>query len=262
VTEDFSIRSYEELLKAIGRTGLRIFSLGEYFRQRQAPPAFFILRHDVDRKPGRALRMARVESSHDIRSTYYFRMKAGVYDAGVIERISSMGHEIGYHYEVMDKARGNLSLAGRLFTQELARMRSIAGVKTAAMHGNPISRWDNRDFWLHHQPAEFGLEGEAYISIGDREIVYVTDTGGGWNRAGDNVFDRFPSGALATPPFRSTRELMEALRQGHFRKVYLQIHPNRWTAGPFEGAIQRAEDLFLNQLKKILRGRRGGRPDR
>lgn len=231
--------------------------------QRQAPPAFFILRHDVDRRPGRALRMAFLEESHGIRSTYYFRHKPGVFEPSIVERIASMGHEVGYHYEVLDKARGNVPLAGHIFTRELARLRSVADVRTAAMHGNPISRWDNRDFWAYHAPSEFGLSGEAYISIRDREIVYATDTGGGWNRGHDNVFDRFPPESLsAMPPLGSTWELMRVLRQGRFPKIYLQVHPNRWTSGSFEGRAQRAEDLFLNAAKRLLAQRWRRSPDR
>jgi hypothetical protein len=253
VTEDFSISAYEELLKEVKGAGWKIFSLKEYFCQRQAPPAFFILRHDVDRRPGRALRMAQVESSYGILSTYYFRMKRGVFDKGVIERIASMGHEIGYHYEVLDKAKGHADLARRLFTQELGAMRCIADVRTASMHGNPFSSWDNRDFWARHQPAEFGLDGEAYISMRDEGVVYVTDTGRGWNRSNVNLFDRFFNGSLGLmPSFRSTWELIRALRQKRFRRVYLQVHPNRWTSGSLEGYGQRAEDLFLNSMKLLL----------
>jgi hypothetical protein len=263
VTKEFSIQTYERLLTEIGRAGWKVFTLKEYFEQRQTPDAFLILRHDVDRRPGRALRMALAENSRGIRSTYYFRVNPRVFRADLVLRIASMGHEIGYHYEVLDKAGGSVPLAKRLFTEELARMRSVTDVKTASMHGNPLSPWDNRDFWLHHEPAEFGLEGEAYVSIRDREILYVTDTGGGWNRVHDNVYDRLPSGTPAsTPPFQSTQELMQALGQGMLRKVYLQVHPNRWTAGPLEVAIQRAEDFILNRLKTILKHRRRRSPDR
>lgn len=171
-----------------------------------------------------------------------------------------MGHEIGYHYEVLDKADGRAPLAERIFTEELTKMRSITDVKTASMHGNPSSPWDNRDFWQSHHPAEFGLAGEAYISMDESDLVYVTDTGGGWNRTRDNVLDHLPS--LPMPAFRSTRELMHSLEEGGFRKVYLQVHPNRWTDGPLEWTAQRAEDLVLNGLKRILKRRRRRRPDR
>lgn len=174
-----------------------------------------------------------------------------------------MGHEIGYHYEVLDKARGEFALAERIFRQELAGMRSIADVKTAAMHGNPLSRWDNREFWTYHHPAEFGLLGEAYISMKEKDLVYLTDTGRGWNRMVFNVRDKIPfEGGTFMPPFRSTWDLMKALGERRFGKVYLQVHPNRWTSGTFQWYSQWVEDLFLNAVKWVLskaRERRSGR---
>jgi hypothetical protein len=261
VARDFCIPAYGELLAAIRGTGWKVYTLEEYFRERRLPPDFFILRHDVDRRPGRALRMAALEKAHGIRSTYYFRKH--LFDRSTLERISTLGHELGYHYEVMDRAKGSFLLANYLFTNELAAMRAMVDVKTVAMHGNPLSRWDNRELWRLHEPWDFGLAGEAYISIRDPEIYYVTDTGGGWNRVRDNVFDRLPSGGPSRmPPFQSTHGLIDAIETCRFRKVYLQVHPNRWTEGAMEGALQGIEDLVLNLLKKILRRGRGRIPVR
>jgi len=76
-----------------------------------------------------------------------------------------MGHEIGYHYEVLDRRAGNPSGRAGFLIRELAEMRALVEVKTASMHGNPLSRWDNRDLWKHHALSRFGLIGEAYVSI-------------------------------------------------------------------------------------------------
>lgn len=253
VVRDYSIRAYEELLTEIQKTGRRVFPLREFFERRPLPPAFFILRHDVDRRPERALRMAEVEKSHGIRSTYYFRRIPQVFKQEIILAISAMGHEIGYHYEVLDKARGEPHLAAQIFTRELAELRSLVEVKTASMHGNPLSRRDNRDFWKHHALSRFGLIGEAYISICDPGTSYVTDTGRGWNRFSFNMRDRFPPGSMGLmPSFSSTWDLIRALKDPKYGKVYLQIHPNRWSSGTLEWVGQWGEDLLLNGVKRLL----------
>ena len=64
------------------------------------PPAFVLLRHDVDARPQNALRMARLEHSLGIRGTYYFRMPH-TFDPPIIKEIAALGHETGYHYETM-----------------------------------------------------------------------------------------------------------------------------------------------------------------
>jgi hypothetical protein len=250
---DFCLQAYEALLTEILKTGREVFPLWEFFARRPLPPAFFILRHDVDRRPERALRMAEAEKSHGIRSTYYFRRIPKVFRPEIVLSISAMGHEIGYHYEVLDKARGEPGLAARIFARELAEMRALVEVKTASMHGNPLSRWDNRDLWKHHALSRFGLIGEAYVSITDPDIAYVTDTGRGWNRLSLNMRDRFASGSAGfMPSFSSTWDLIRALNDPKHGKVYLQIHPNRWTAGVPEWLGQWGEDLLLNGVKSLL----------
>jgi hypothetical protein len=250
---DFSLQVYEALLTEIRKAGREVFPLKEFFARRPLPPAFFILRHDVDRRPERALRMAEVEKSHGVRSTYYFRRTPRVFKPEIVLSISAMGHEIGYHYEVLDKAAGEPLLAARIFTRELAEMRALVEVETASMHGNPLSRFDNRDLWKHHALSRFGLLGEAYVSINDPDIVYVSDTGRGWNRLSLNMRDRFASGSRGLmPSFPSTWDLIQALKEAQYGKIYLQIHPNRWTSGILEWVGQWGEDLLLNGVKGFL----------
>ena len=147
--KDFSFKIYRDLIAEIKRTGLKVFTLKEYFRQKQDTQTFIILRHDVDRRPENALRMALIESSFGIHSTYYFRITKNVFNKAIIKEIAGLGHEIGYHYEVMDKAHGDIKLAERIFDLELTKLRMLADVWTVCMHGNPLSPWDNRDFWIH-----------------------------------------------------------------------------------------------------------------
>ena len=230
---------------------------------RRGAPAFFILRHDVDRRPFHALKMAALEHALGFRATYYFRIRGRTLDQAVIEKVARFGHEIGYHYEVMDKARGQVRLAERIFAEELEMLRSLAEVRTAAMHGNPLTRWDNRDFWRTFPPDRFGLLGEAYVHVHDPDIRYVTDTGRGWNRPRYNLLDRFPGdGVKALPPCDGTEDLIGLIRRKRFEKIYIQVHPNRWSWGGFRWYRQWGEDGVLNGVKRGLNfcRRRGGAP--
>ena len=53
----------------------------------------------MDRKPGNALVIAKIEKEIGIKASYYFRIVKESYDEDVIRQIAEMGHEIGYHYE-------------------------------------------------------------------------------------------------------------------------------------------------------------------
>lgn len=251
--KDFSLTVYRRLIGEIKNTGWPSFSVRDYFLQRQRASAFFILRHDVDRRPLNALRMALLEHEQGVHATYYFRIRRSSFHENIIRKIARLGHEIGYHYEVMDKARGDARGAERFFEEELEWLRSLSEIRTAAMHGNPLTAWDNRDFWKKISPARFGLLGEAYVSMDDPEIHYVTDTGRGWNRPRYNLLDNFPSGTVKMlPSCTGTEQLIRIIQQKRVKKIYLQVHPNRWSRGRLQWYRQWGEDWFLNGVKALL----------
>jgi hypothetical protein len=250
--KDFSLAIYGDLISNMRRSGFKVLTLKEYFRQEPENQAFIILRHDVDRRPENALRMALLESSFGIHATYYFRVQKRNFHKEIIKRVEALGHEIGYHYEVMDSANGDLELAKRIFGSELSRLRELAEVSTVCMHGNPFSRWDNRDFWKHFTLPQFNLLGEAYTSIHDAQLYYATDTGRGWNRAAYNLKDTFSDASVGLiPSLANTWELIDLICAKTYPKIYLQIHPNRWSRRWLEWHWQLGEDLCANWAKTL-----------
>ena len=180
---DFTHAKYEELCKAMVDSDYTPVSVCTYLdlEAQPQPNRCIIIRHDIDRKPERALKMAKIENRLEIASTYYFRKKEDVFIPEIIKEIANMGHEIGYHYEVLDKAEGDIEKAIRIFEDELKEFRKICDVKTICMHGNPLSKWVNKDIWKKYDFKYFGIIGEPYLSIDYTRVLYLTDTGRKWN---------------------------------------------------------------------------------
>jgi hypothetical protein len=154
----------------------------------------------------------------------------------------------------MTKAKGDREIAKNLFQEEISFLRNMADVSTAAMHGAPLSVWNNLIFWDDATFEDFHLAGEAYLSFRNlSRLSYITDTGRCWNSK-CNLRDRFPEGGPVMPgPFYSTGELMGAFENKAFREIYLLAHPNRWTSDLFSWTVQWAEDKGANWLKETLR---------
>lgn len=76
-----------------------------------------LVRHDVDRTPGKALKLARLEQKMAIQATYYFRTTAICSQLGIIREISNYGHEIGYHYENLSSCVVKLGLNRKWLSQ-------------------------------------------------------------------------------------------------------------------------------------------------
>ena len=158
---DFTTDMYAVLCKKIVETDYTSFTVAEYIKKR--PTNAIILRHDVDRAPATALKLARIENEYGLKATYYFRFIKSVFVASIIKEIVNLGHEVGYHYETLSKCRGNYDQAGKLFKTELEEFRKIIPVSTASMHGRPLSKWNNLDLWKQFSVNDFDLVGEAYL---------------------------------------------------------------------------------------------------
>ena len=246
---DFTLAKYRELCEAI-LEGYEPMTVKSYLMQNPSG-RIVIMRHDVDRKPESALRMAELEKEMGIKSTYYFRMKKGVFRKDIIKKIASMGHEIGYHYEVLDKAKGNFEKAIRIFEEELKAFRKIYDVKTICMHGNPLSKWINRDLWSVYDFRNFDIIGEPYISINYKKVLYLTDTGRNWSTK-FSVKDVISVNGEKRINMRvkSTDDVIKLIERGCAEQICILVHPERWS----NGLNAWLRELLWQNLKNIGKG--------
>jgi hypothetical protein len=224
---DFTFRKYSELCEAMVNSDYVLLTVDEYLTLKAIPARYIILRHDVDIKPERTLKIAQIEREFGICSTYYFRMTDEVYQPALIKQIAELGHEIGYHYEVLDKAKGDYSKAVEIFENELAELRkNHLNIKTICMHGNSRTRWDNRDLWNHYDFKEFGIIGEAYISIDFDDVAYFSDTARTWNPR-YKIKDSYGSSEGNTV-INKTDDLIELIGDEKLPHLYILMHPDDW----------------------------------
>jgi hypothetical protein len=249
MVRDFTMAKYGELCRVLLGAGYTPVTVEQYLAGGSGGRTV-ILRHDVDRKPENALKMAELEHALGVVSTYYFR-HPHTFIPEIIEQVLSFGHEVGYHYEVLAKAKGDYEEAIGLFARELEEFRSLCDVKTICMHGSPLSRYDNRDLWKRYDFGEFGLVGEAYLSMAGKGLRYLTDTGRNWGGK-HSVRDAMP-GAEAVPlSVATTDDLARWIGSAGEEGLYLTVHPERWAVSEGEWAIGSLTDLAVNMGKTVL----------
>jgi len=251
---DFTIEKYEELCKSLLKNHYSILTVENFFAHYNAGQylsrKIAIMRHDVDRNPKNALLMAKKENSLGIHATYYFRYPY-TFKPDLIHRISELGHEIGYHYEVLSKLNGDLTKSKLLFETELKAMREICVVNTICMHGSPMSKYDNRELWKHYNFQDYGIKGEAYLSMENMAIRYLTDTGRSWN--GQRSIRDILAGTLPSLPIESTDQLINWINTSTERSLYITVHPERWAPNTGEWIMSYSQDLMMNAGKNMLR---------
>ena len=246
---DFTLSKYREMCQAILTCGYSAWSIGRYIVARDTPDLVVLLRHDIDRLPGCALRMARLEHELGLQATYYVRVIPSVCRPKVLKEIAAMGHEIGYHYETLVKARGNGQQAVALFERELGWLRQICDIQTVSMHGSPFSPIDNRDLWRHCDLRQFNLVGETYLSLDYGQLAYLTDTGRSWARSRFNLRDKVPQ-ERPIPHLETTEDLVSAIRSRCFAHICISAHPERWANSLGHWIISAVTDLAANQAKR------------
>lgn len=243
---DFSLAMYAELCKALQAHPVVTV---QYYLSHMPKSPCIVLRHDVDRSLKNALAMAKLEQEYGISSTYYFRYP-NTFNSKVIEQIYSLGHEIGYHYEALDKAKGDCRKAIAIFQRELEIFRRFFPVKTVCMHGNPLTGWDGRDLWRFYDLWAFGLLGEAFLSCSDIP-VYLTDTGRNWN-GNHNFKDRMKT-ENENKDFKSTVDVIRFINSQKVNSIYLNCHPERWGPGYLGWFKALLRDYLFNFGKKALK---------
>lgn len=250
---DFTLGKYKELCDAISKSSYKQLTIKEYLSMKIKPEKFIIIRHDIDSEPDYALKMAKLENEMNICSTYYFRHVEGIFLPELIHSVADLGHEIGYHYEVVDKALGNYELAINLFTKELTDFREICNIETIAQHGSPLignisatsfsgiykliknhiekkdmfTKWVNVDIWKRYNYSDFNIIGEAYLSFDFDKIIYLSDTGRNWNPT-KYKFRDIVSTNLSQPSINSTEGIIEIIKSEQINSLYLLTHPNQW----------------------------------
>ena len=239
----FGLTDYRHLLRTALDHGYEFYTVAEFLETPSPDSPSIVLRHDVDRRVRNAVALADVETDLGIDATYYFR--TSTFDPDVAEEMAGDGHEVGYHYEDLAKAGGNLHRAHARFAANLASFRQHVSVDTVCSHGSPLSPHLNTDMWNDDRaPADYDLVGRAYEveadddGTGDR--LYFSDTSRDWNASVPDF------GAV-----HSTDDLIRALESGACPAVYLLAHPSRWATTSFQRVERPGWDLAAEAGKSV-----------
>lgn len=270
---DFTYLKYTELCRNLIQSDLDLLTVENYLSRDCKPDKFVILRHDIDDESdlNYALKMAKTEHDLGFHTTYYFRICDNVFDEDTIRTIANMGHEIGYHYEVLGEAEGNYEKAIELFEKHLSKIRTVCEVKTIAQHGGPLrnclniikisnlvklliqylrgenifDKWESKKIWDKYDFRDYGIIGEPYLSIDFNEVLYLSDTNRTWIDTKYRLKDKTKSNNLAK--IRKTDDILELIRSEKQPKIHMLVHPSNWKQTFSEWIVW----YFLQQIRNI-----------
>ncbi len=267
---DFTLTTYRQLLMTLQSAGYRFLTFEQHCDSKStlADTPFVILRHDVDARPANSLRTAQIEHELGICASYYFRVVPASNQPGFIRSIAALGHEIGYHYEDMSLANGDIQAAIKHFGQQLSYFRHFYPVRTICMHGAPTSQWDGRDLWKTYDYHSYGIIGEPYLEVDFSHVFYLTDTGRRWDGFRVSLRDKVPvyqdQWIARGLVYHSTHDILRAITVSHTAQSHtlsqthrqplpaqlmITTHPQRWT----DNTPQWVEELLTQSVKNIAK---------
>ena len=220
---DFTLSGYRALMTALGGRGY----VATGFADAQPEAKHLILRHDVDMSLDAAVALAEVEAEMGLSAHYFVLLRSELYNplspaaVAAMQRLSSLGHRIGLHFDAAAHAVGAID---RAVEGECAVLESLTGrpVTMVSFH-RPAPE-------LLGHAAPLGGRAHAYQPRFFSDMGYCSDSRGRWGHGHP----------LEHP----------AVAEG--RALQLLTHPIWWTREVGEGVVPRL-DRFVGERTEVLR---------
>lgn len=179
---NFSLKHYEECLDTAKKNGYVFLTFNEFAKKDEFEKSIF-MRHDIDFQLDVALKMAKLEHKHKIKSTYFVRI-CGLYNPwnvkvfNILNEISELGHEIGLHYEPgfskLYNRDINKDLKASIQILESLFLRKIHSIAPHEPVRNGHMKMDNSVL------EELGIKHQAYDKKFLESMKYISDSSCRW----------------------------------------------------------------------------------
>lgn len=197
---------------------------------------FIIFKHDVETNPSKALRLAEIESKFGISGSYYVQayLLDSTHNVAILQQIRDLGHEVSYHYDVLDANKGDLEKADQDFKYYIDRFESFGfSIETICQHGNPVmdrvGYHSNRDFFRNKNISrQYSKLADIVVDFKEKtnlKYTYISDAGYSWNLISNpenNDIDK----SIPDIPLKGFDGILELIEKGD--SIILSTHPHRW----------------------------------
>ena len=222
---------------------------------------YIVLKHDVETDVSRALELASIEHKYGHRGSYYVQayLMNQARNIHILKQMQKMGHEISYHYDVMDSQKGDVDKAIVEF-EDNRKLFEDNGfpIITVCQHGNPVVErvgyTSNRDFFRSDKVEKL------YPDIADlmvnyklkyhTDYIYYSDAG----RRFSTIFDPINNDRVNSDDknikYEDLKEVFEAIQKDD--NVILSTHPHRWCKSAIEYTIKNGIFRIVKSTAKAL----------
>lgn len=256
----FVYKKWEEFCKKLSEQNIHSVSAQRVLTNGATAP-FLVLKHDVETAVSRAYRLAEIEHSFGHIGSYYVQgyLLEDPENIALLKKMQEMGHEISYHYDVLDFAAGDMEKA----KAEYERNRKVFAqngfqVVTVCQHGNPIIErkgyTSNRDFFRNNEVSK-QYSGVADIMVNFKEKVgsydYYSDAGRSFKLIFDPETNDITNSDEKNVPFDNLDRVLENIvKTGN--SAIISTHPHRWMGSAFKYRLKLVIFKVIKGMARIL----------
>ena len=174
---EFKFKSYENCLSFAVDENYKFVNLSNVF---ETDDKSILLRHDIDFSLDHALKFAEIEKSLNIQATYFVRTHCRYYNAlsysskEILNKLESMGHIIGLHFEEDYYTEENLYESMQL---EKTILDSLLHNPIKHIAPHEPTRTNRMEYDINRL-AEVGIDFQAYDKKILEKYKYISDSSG------------------------------------------------------------------------------------
>lgn len=228
---------------------------------------WIIFKHDVETNVDRALKMAEIEAKYGIKATYYVQAYLLEDNVKKLKEIANLGHEVTYHYDVLDANNGDYKKAKIEFSKNIEVFQKYGfKIETLCPHGNPLmirNGWNsNKDFFRN---KEISIEYSHLLDIVvdlpkilASNYTYISDAGFQFKIIVNVENNDINNGGDID--IHSLKSFENICKEN--KKIIFSTHPHRWKTYVISAIVNKSKFKIIRsvallvsknkQIKKLL----------
>ena len=177
-----------------------------------------------------------------------------------MNKIQKMGHEVSYHYDVLDNNRGDIERAKDEFKKNVVLFgQNGFETVTVCQHGNPIIERNgytsNRDFFRNNDIRKaFPKIYDIMVNFQEgskTQFAYFSDAGRHFQKIFDPLFNDIVKSDDKNIKYKNLNEILDADIIGRENSI-ISIHPHRWERFVIIYILRAMIFKFIRFVAKIL----------
>lgn len=257
----FYYKNWDRFCKSLTKTGITLCT-AEQSLKLSKDERFVVLKHDVETFVPKAYRLAKIEHKYDICGSYYVQayLLSDPENIRLLKEMQEWGHEISYHYDVLDAHAGDYKAAEVSFKRFMKVFADNGFIfNTICQHGNPVKKrvgyTSNRDFFrneeIHSHYPELVDMVVDYSKHTRHDYNYISDASYRWN------IITLPETNDLHPKVKNTRiggfNNLLKLVQSTNKSYVISTHPHRWMSAAWKINLKIAMFRLVRETVMVAR---------